>query len=167
MTVARDDAYFMEKALAEARKAGDRGEVPVGAVVVKDGRIRSRGYNRPISANDPTGHAEIVALRKAARKTKNYRLNGCHLYVTLEPCAMCLGAAVQARIERLVYGAADPKSGAVVSVMRFPFRKLNHRPSILGGILADDCGRLLSDFFKQKRKSSSRSPRHEGRPGKG
>jgi len=163
MTVARDDAYFMKKALAEARKAGDRGEVPVGAVVVKDGRILSRGYNRPISANDPTVHAEIVALRKAARKTKNYRLNGCQLYVTLEPCAMCLGAAVQARIERLVYGAADPKSGAVVSVMRFPFRKLNHRPSILGGILADDGARLLGEFFKRRRKASAGSAEYKAR----
>ncbi|MHB8095996.1 MAG: tRNA adenosine(34) deaminase TadA, partial [Candidatus Aminicenantales bacterium] len=149
MKAIHDDAYFMEKALAEARNAGERGEVPIGAVIVRDGRIVARGSNRPISADDPTAHAEIVALRKAAGKMKNYRLNGCTLYVTLEPCAMCLGAVVQARIERLVFGASDPKSGAVSSVMRFPFRKLNHRPAIRGGILAEDGARLLSEFFKR------------------
>jgi len=163
MKVIHDDAYFMGKALAEARRAADRGEVPVGAVIVKEGRIISRGHNRPISANDPTGHAEVVALRKAAGKMKNYRLNGCSLYVTLEPCAMCLGAVVQARIERLVYGASDPKSGAIVSVMRFPFRKLNHRPTILGGILAEDGARLLSEFFKRRRKTSSGADKHKVR----
>jgi tRNA(adenine34) deaminase len=163
MKAIHDDAYFMGKALAEARKAGDRGEVPVGAVIVREGRIISRGSNRPISANDPTAHAEIIALRKAAGRTKNYRLNGCTLYVTLEPCAMCLGAVVQARIERFVFGASDPKSGAVTSVMRFPFRKLNHRPAILGGILAEDGARLLSEFFKRRRKASPGAAERKGR----
>ncbi len=163
MKAIHDDAYFMEKALAEARNAGERGEVPIGAVIVRDGRIVARGSNRPISADDPTAHAEIVALRKAAGKMKNYRLNGCTLYVTLEPCAMCLGAVVQARIKRLVFGASDPKSGAVSSVMRFPFRKLNHRPAVRGGILAEDGARLLSEFFKRRRKASSGAAERKGR----
>ncbi|MBP1660273.1 MAG: tadA, partial [Candidatus Aminicenantes bacterium] len=112
-----DDERFMKSALAEAGKAAARGEVPVGAVIVRQGRIVARGSNRPVAASDPTAHAEIVALRKAAKKTANYRLPDCDLYVTIEPCAMCLGAAVQARIRRVVFGAPDPKAGAVASVM--------------------------------------------------
>jgi tRNA(adenine34) deaminase len=146
-----DDAFYMSKALAEARKASDRGEVPVGAVIVHEGKVVGRGHNRTISNLDPTAHAEIVALRSAAKKLGNYRLGGGDLYVTLEPCAMCLGAIVQARIRRLVYGASDPKSGAVRSVMRFPFRKLNHRPSISSGVMADDCAAVLKAFFREKR----------------
>ena len=137
--------------MAQAKKAADRGEVPVGAVVVKDGTIVGCGWNRPISKKDPTAHAEVVALRAAARKLGNYRLTGCDLYVTLEPCPMCLGAVIQARVRRLVYGAPDPKSGAVRSIMQFPFQKLNYRPEIVAGVLADGCGRLLRDFFGSRR----------------
>jgi len=137
--------------MAQAKKAADRGEVPVGAVVVKDGTIIGCGWNRPISKKDPTAHAEVVALRAAARKLGNYRLTGCDLYVTLEPCPMCLGGVIQARVRRLVYGAPDPKSGAVRSIMQFPFQKLNYRPEIVAGVLADGCGRLLRDFFGSRR----------------
>ncbi|MDW7760907.1 MAG: tRNA adenosine(34) deaminase TadA [Acidobacteriota bacterium] len=143
---------FMREALIEACKARVKGEVPIGAVVVAEGRIVARGSNRPVSTRDPSAHAEIVALRKAGRKLGNYRLSGCDLYVTLEPCAMCLGAVVQARIDRLVYGAADPKSGAVHSIMNFPFDKLNHRPEITGGVLADACGAVLKSFFLERRR---------------
>jgi len=147
----KDDGYFMRRAMAQAKKAADRGEVPVGAVVVKDGTIIGCGWNRPISKKDPTAHAEVVALRAAARKLGNYRLTGCDLYVTLEPCPMCLGAVIQARVRRLIYGAPDPKSGAVRSIMQFPFQKLNYRPEIVAGVLADGCGRLLRDFFGSRR----------------
>ena len=149
-----DDETHMRQALVQAAKARDRGEVPVGAVIVSGGKILARGYNRPVGRFDPTAHAEIVAIRKAARKKGNYRLNGCDLYVTLEPCAMCLGAAVQARIRRVVFGAKDPKSGAIRSVMRFPFKKLNHRPEITGGVRADECSRVLKGFFLAQRKRS-------------
>ena len=144
----------MRLALALARKAGDRGEVPVGAVVVCGGRVLARGGNRSIRECDPTAHAEVVAIRKAGRSRGNYRLPDCDLYATLEPCAMCLGAIVQARLRRLYYGAADPKAGAVRSAMRFPFGKLNHRPEIKGGLLADESGRLLKDFFADKRRKA-------------
>lgn len=147
-----DDAGFMRAALDEAGKAAARGEVPVGAVVVRQGRIVARGANRPIASSDPTAHAEIVALRKAAKKSGNYRLPDCELYVTVEPCAMCLGAIVQARVRRVVYGARDPKAGAVSSTMRFPFGRLNHRPEVLGGILAGESGEVLRDFFRARRK---------------
>jgi len=155
-----DDARFMRAALAEAGKAAGRGEVPVGAVIAREGRIIARGSNRPIGATDPTAHAEIVALRKAAKKLGNYRLPGCDLYVTVEPCAMCLGAAVQARLRRIVYGAPDPKAGAVSSTMAFPFDRLNHRPGIVGGVLAEDAARLLRGFFRSRR---GRSPRRNER----
>jgi tRNA(adenine34) deaminase len=147
-----DDAGFMRKALAEAAKAAARGEVPVGAVVVRQGRILARGANRPIRSLDPTAHAEIVALRKAAKKSGNYRLPECDLYVTVEPCAMCLGAIVQARVRRVVYGATDPKAGAVSSTMRFPFGRLNHKPAVLSGVLAGESAALLRDFFRARRK---------------
>ena len=147
-----DDAGFMRAALAEAGKAAARGEVPVGAVVVRQGRIVARGANRPITSSDPTAHAEIVALRKAAKKSGNYRLPDCELYVTVEPCAMCLGAIVQARVRRVVYGAPDPKAGAVSSTMRFPFGRLNHRPEVLSGVLAAESAALLRDFFRARRK---------------
>jgi tRNA(adenine34) deaminase len=149
--VARDDLRFMKAALREAAKAAERGEVPVGAVVVRDGKVLARGSNRPVRTSDPSAHAEIVALRRAARKAANYRLPDCDLFVTVEPCAMCLGAAVQARVRRLVYGALDPKAGAVRSIMTFPFGKANHRPEVLGGLMVEECGRLLRDFFRQRR----------------
>ena len=147
-----NDTIFMKAALREAGKAAATGEVPVGAVVVRDGRIVARGHNKPIESSDPTAHAEIVALRKAARKAGNYRLPDCDLYVTVEPCAMCVGALVQARVQRLVFGALDPKAGAVSSIMTFPFEQANHRPEIVGGILADECAKLLRDFFRARRK---------------
>jgi tRNA(adenine34) deaminase len=152
LSPAKADERFMRSALLEAVRAGERGEVPVGAVVVRDGRIIARGSNRPVSTSDPTAHAEVVALRRAARRTGNYRLPGCELYVTVEPCPMCLGAVVHSRVRRLVYGAAEPKSGAVRSAMAFPFGKMNHRPEIAGGVLAEECGRVLREFFGGRRR---------------
>jgi tRNA(adenine34) deaminase len=147
-----DDREIMGRALRLAARAAAAGEVPVGAVVVRDGEIIAQGSNRPIAASDPTAHAEIVALRRAARRASNYRLPDCDLFVTIEPCAMCLGAVVQARIRRVVYGAADPKAGAVSSTMRFPFDRLNHRPEIVGGVRADEATGLLREFFRSRRK---------------
>ena len=141
----------MRAALAEASRAAAAGEVPVGAVIVKDGRIVARGANRPVRSSDPTAHAEIVAIRQAARKAANYRLPDCDLYVTVEPCAMCLGAIVQARVRRLIFGAADPKAGAVSSTMRFPFGRLNHHPELRGGLLAAESASLLREFFRARR----------------
>jgi tRNA(adenine34) deaminase len=151
------DEKHMRQALAQARRAGDRGEVPVGAVVVSGGKVLGRGYNRPVNQSDPTAHAEIVAIRKAGRLRGNYRLNDCELYVTLEPCAMCLGAAVQARLKRVVFGAWDLKSGAVRSIMRFPLRKMNHRPELKSGLLAEECGRVLKEFFVSQRMRQGKS----------
>lgn len=143
---------FMHEALVLAREAAQRGEVPVGAVVVKDGRVIGRGYNQPISASDPTAHAEIVALRDAARTLGNYRLSGCDLYVTVEPCAMCSGAIMHARLARVVYGARDPKAGACGSVVDlFSEPRLNHQTAVEGGLLARECGQLLQDFFAERR----------------
>jgi len=148
-----DDAGYMAEALSLARAARDRGEVPVGAIVVSDGAIIGRGGNAPIAANDPTAHAEIAALRDAAIALGNYRLPGCTLYVTLEPCAMCAGAILHARISRLVYGARDPKTGACGSVVDlFGEARLNHHATAEGGVLADECGKLLSDFFARLRR---------------
>jgi len=146
-----DPEAWMSLALKEARAAAGEGEIPVGAVVVRDGLIIARGHNHPIKTNDPTAHAEVIVLRKAARKLGNYRLNGCELYVTVEPCAMCLGAALQARISRLVYGALDPKAGAVKSIVRFPVHKTNHRMEIRGGVMADECADVLREFFRKRR----------------
>jgi tRNA(adenine34) deaminase len=148
-----DDEFFMGKALAEAEKSLEKKEVPVGAVLVSRNKILGRGHNEPILRNDPTAHAEITAIRKACLKKKNYRLLDCELFVTLEPCAMCLSALVHARVKRLVFGAYDPKAGAVESMMKFPFEKTNHRIEIRGGVLADECGRILKDFFQKKRGS--------------
>lgn len=150
------DELIMRAALREAAKAAAAGEVPVGAVIVRRGRVIARGSNKPIGTNDPTAHAEIVALRRAARKAGNYRLPDCDLFVTVEPCAMCLGAVVQARIRRLVYGAADPKAGAVSSIMEFPFERTNHRPEVEGGVLADECANLIRNFFRARRRGRHR-----------
>ena len=142
----------MDEALALARSAAARGDVPVGAVVVRDGIVLGRGGNAPIAGNDPTAHAEIAALREAARAVGNYRLPGCELYVTLEPCAMCAGAIMHARIARLVYGAGDPKTGACGSVVDlFAETRLNHHASVTRGVRAGECGQLLSDFFAARR----------------
>lgn len=146
------DIDFMQQAIALAMQAASHQEVPVGAVVVKDGVIIGRGSNAPIALHDPSAHAEILALRDAAKNIGNYRLVDCTLYVTLEPCAMCAGAIQHARIARLVYGAADPKTGAcgsVVDLMSEP--KLNHHTQVTSGVLAEDCGHMLSNFFKARR----------------
>jgi len=149
---AESDVALMQAALAEASKAGDAGEVPVGAVVVLDDEIIGTGNNNTISNHDPSGHAEIVALRAAANAQGNHRLPGATLYVTLEPCAMCMGAISQARISRVVFGAYDPKFGAAGSVIDFSDSKaLNHRFEINGGVLADECGTLLKTFFEVRR----------------
>jgi tRNA(Arg) A34 adenosine deaminase TadA len=147
-----DDPAFMREALVLAGAAAAAGEVPVGAVVVKDGAIVGRGYNRPITTADPTAHAEIVALREAAAALGNYRLPGCSLYVTLEPCAMCVGAMVHARIARVVFGATDPKTGACGSIVDLPaLATFNHHGAFEGGLLADECGALLRKFFAERR----------------
>lgn len=146
------DSQFMRAALELAAQAAQRGEVPVGAVVVQDGAIIGRGFNRPITTSDPTAHAEIVALREAAATLKNYRLPGCELYVTLEPCAMCVGAMVHARIARIVYGASDPKTGACGSIVDLPkLATFNHHGSFEGGVLAEECGGVLTRFFAERR----------------
>jgi tRNA(adenine34) deaminase len=142
----------MELALAEAHAAEAEGEVPVGAAVVREGEVIARAHNQPIGLNDPTAHAEILALRAAAEKLGNYRLTGCDLYVTLEPCAMCAGALVHARVGRLVYAAADPKAGAVASRMRLlEAGHLNHRVEVVSGLLAEESAALLQRFFVQRR----------------
>jgi tRNA(adenine34) deaminase len=146
------DADFMQMALQQARKAQAAGEVPVGAVVVKDGVIVGAGFNAPISGHDPTAHAEILALRDAGGKLGNYRLPECVLYVTLEPCAMCVGAMLHARIARLVYGAADPKTGACGSVINlFAEPRLNHQAGVSAGVLGEECAALLREFFAERR----------------
>jgi tRNA(adenine34) deaminase len=148
------DSEAMQAALAEARVAGEAGEVPIGAVVVHEGAILARGQNSVLRANDPTAHAEIVCLREAARILGNYRLNGCSLFVTLEPCAMCAGAMIHARLDRLVFAAADPKAGAcgsALSVLNHP--QLNHKMPMEQGILADESAELLRSFFRERRSS--------------
>ena len=147
-----DDASFMGLALDLARQAGAAGEVPVGAVVVLDGEVVGRGWNQPIGRHDPTAHAEVMALRDAAERLGNYRLPGCRLYVTLEPCAMCAGAIMHARISHVFFGARDPKTGVAGSVIDlFAEARLNHHAEIAGGLLAEQCGRLLSEFFAARR----------------
>jgi len=150
------DAAMMHEALQLAGRAAGQGEVPVGAVVVKDGKIVGRGYNSPISSGDPTAHAEIRALRDAAGALANYRLVGCTLYVTLEPCAMCAGAIMHARVARLVYAAADPKTGACGSVVDlFAEDRLNHHTEVTGGVLAAEAGMQLSEFFAARRRNDA------------
>jgi tRNA(adenine34) deaminase len=147
-----DDNVFMGLALDLAREAGAAGEVPVGALVVLSGEVVGRGSNQPIGRHDPTAHAEIMALREAATRLGNYRLPGSTLYVTLEPCAMCAGAIMHARIDRVVFGARDPKTGAAGSVIDlFAESRLNHHTTVTGGVLADECGSLLSGFFAARR----------------
>jgi len=142
----------MREALVLAAEAAAAGEVPVGAVVVRDGEIVGRGFNRPISSHDPTAHAEIVALRDAAARLGNYRLTGCDLYVTLEPCAMCVGAMVHARIGRVLFGASDPKTGACGSIVDLPaIAHWNHHGVFTGGMLAEECGAVLRRFFAERR----------------
>ncbi|MCU6501577.1 tRNA adenosine(34) deaminase TadA [Duganella sp. BJB488] len=154
------DDDFMRQALEQAQHAWDLGEVPVGAVVVKDGVVIARGYNQPIGRHDPTAHAEIVALRAAAEALGNYRLPGCELYVTLEPCVMCSGAMMHARLAKVVYGATDPKTGACGSVVNlFEQEQLNHHTAIAGGVMADECGAMLKSFFAARRAAAAAARR--------
>lgn len=149
----KDDYYFMERALKQAEVAYKKGEVPVGAVVVKDGEIISRGYNLRESTNDPTAHAELIAMKKASKKLNSWRLSGCTLYVTLEPCPMCSGVIVNSRIDRVVFGAYDRKAGCCTTLYHLcNDERFNHRAEILGGVSEEKCAKILSDFFKEKRK---------------
>jgi tRNA(adenine34) deaminase len=151
---------FMSEALALAAAAAQAGEVPVGAVVVRDGEVVGRGFNRPISTSDPTAHAEIVALRDAAARLGNYRLPGCDLYVTLEPCAMCVGAMLHARLSRVVFGAPDPKTGACGGVLDLASEgRINHQTVFEGGLLAQESGELLRRFFAERRQGAGAQPR--------
>lgn len=146
------DVFWMQHAIELAKRAQAEGEVPVGAVIVKDEQVVGEGWNRPITANDPTAHAEIMALRAAANKLHNYRLLNTTLYVTLEPCSMCAGAIIHARVNRLVYAAADPKGGAAGSVFNIlPGEQLNHQVEVAAGVMAEEGGRLLTSFFQTRR----------------
>jgi len=148
------DEQFMSAALELAREARERGEVPVGAVLVMDGEILGRGFNQPVSLNDPTAHAEIVALRQAGREIGNYRLPGSTMYVTIEPCQMCVGAMVHARVARVVYGTPEPKAGAIESAMRaHEHPSLNHRLEVAGRVLEAECRDVIQAFFKERRAS--------------
>jgi tRNA(adenine34) deaminase len=149
------DADFMRRALREAQKADLQGEVPVGAVVVQGEKVIARGHNRPRGLSDPSAHAEILALRRAAKKLGNYRLKGCDLYVTIEPCAMCAGAIIQARLRRVVYGTVDPKAGAcgsALAVLNHP--KVNHRVEVVSGVLAEECAGIPRAFFRKRRRNA-------------
>lgn len=150
--VASKDGIYMRQALDQAHNAWALGEVPVGAILVREGTVIATGFNQPIGTHDPTAHAEIMALRAAASLLGNYRLPGCELFVTLEPCAMCAGAMMHARLARVVYGAPDPKTGACGSVVNlFEQEKLNHHTEIVGGVMTDQCSSLLKDFFAERR----------------
>ncbi|MGH8307882.1 MAG: tRNA adenosine(34) deaminase TadA [Gammaproteobacteria bacterium] len=152
MSTSSEDEKWMQEALILARKAEAEGEVPVGALVVRDGAIIGRGWNHPIAVHDPTAHAEIIAMREAAQKLNNYRLTNTTLYVTLEPCAMCAGAMVHARVKRLVFGATDPRAGAAGSVFNLvQTAYLNHRLEVTGGVMAEECGEILKQFFVDRR----------------
>ena len=146
------DRQFMQQALDQAKLAAVAGEVPVGAVLVRDGQVISTGFNQPISNSDPSAHAEMMALRAAALEESNYRLPGTTLYVTLEPCTMCAGAMLHARVDRVVFGATDPKTGAAGSVLNvFSEKQINHQTQVEGGIMGEECGQVLRDFFKERR----------------
>jgi tRNA(adenine34) deaminase len=148
----KDNEFFMRAAMALASQAEAAGEVPVGAVVVKDGEIVGRGFNAPITRQDPSAHAEMMALRDAGQRLSNYRLPGCELFVTLEPCLMCAGTIMHARITRVVYGAKDFKTGACGSVLNaFSEQRLNHHAEVVGGVLAEECGLILTRFFAMRR----------------
>ena len=152
MTQVELDRQFMQQALEQAGLAALAGEVPVGAVIVRNGEVIARAFNQPITNHDPSAHAEMLALRQAALAEENYRLPGTTLYVTLEPCTMCAGAMLHARVDRIVYGAADPKTGAAGSVLDvFSSKQLNHQTVIEGGVMDQECGQLLRDFFKERR----------------
>ncbi len=149
------DEVFMRRAIALAEQAAEAGEVPVGALVVKDGLVIGEGFNQPITSCDPTGHAEIIALRNASAALQNYRLSGCDLYVTIEPCTMCVGAMIHARIGKIVFGAPEPRAGALESQLRLMDENhYNHSIEFQGGVLAEDCGEIISSFFRQKRAKS-------------
>lgn len=157
------DEYWMSMALQEAEKAREKGEVPVGAVVVKDGQVIARAFNQPVSTSNPVAHAEILTLELAGRAVNNYRLVDCDLYVTLEPCTMCAGAIVHSRIRRLIYGASEPKAGAIASaakVLKQPF--MNHQVEVSGGVLEVECSAIISDFFRERR-LQIREERKKGR----
>jgi len=146
------DRQFMQQALDQAKLAVIAGEVPVGAVLVREGRVISTGFNKPITNSDPSAHAEMMAIRAAAQDESNYRLPGTTLYVTLEPCTMCAGAMLHARVERVVFGATDPKTGAAGSVLNvFSEKQINHQTQVEGGIMSDECSQVLRDFFKERR----------------
>jgi tRNA(adenine34) deaminase len=152
MTQAELDQQYMHMAIEQAQLAAQSGEVPVGAVLVRDGQVIAKAFNQPIAHHDPSAHAEMLALREAALLLENYRIPGSTLYVTLEPCAMCSGAMLHARIDRVVYGAPDPKTGAAGSVLNlFSSKQINHQTSVQGGIMGEECGQLLRDFFKGRR----------------
>ena len=152
MTQAELDRQYMQMAIEQAQLAAQSGEVPVGAILVRDGQVLAKTFNKPIANHDPSAHAEMLALREAALTQENYRIPGSTLYVTLEPCAMCSGAMLHARIDRVVDGAADPKTGAAGSVLDlFSSKQINHQTSVEGGIMSEECGQLLRDFFKGRR----------------
>jgi len=153
-----EDAAWMEQALEQARVAAAAGEVPVGALVIKDGQVLGRGHNRNLQEHDPTAHAEIIALRQAAAQSGNHRLAGCTMFSTIEPCSMCAGALVHARIARLVYGASDPKAGAAGSVLQvLNHPRLNHKMEITAGVLSDQCSQILQEFFRDRREHVARN----------
>ena len=152
MTQSELDQQFMQQAIEQAKLAALAGEVPVGAVLVRDGQVIAKAFNKPITNHDPSAHAEMLALRQAAQVEQNYRLPGSTLYVTLEPCAMCSGAILHARVDRVVYGAPDPKTGAAGSVLDvFSSKQINHQTRIEGGMMGEECGQLLRSFFKERR----------------
>lgn len=152
MNQAELDRQFMCQAIEQAQIAATAGEVPVGAVLVRDGQVIAKAFNKPIGNHDPSAHAEMLALRSAALAEENYRLPGSTLYVTLEPCAMCSGAILHARVDRVVFGATDPKTGAAGSVLDvFSSKQINHQTSVEGGVMSEECGQLLRNFFKERR----------------
>ncbi len=153
-----DDSHFMAMALEEAQKGASAGEIPIGAVLVMNGEVIARDHNRCLATNDPTAHAEIIVIRKAARRLRNYRLLGCHLYITIEPCAMCIGAMIQGRVSRLIFGALEEKTGMVQSRLALLNDSIfNHRIEVVGGVLAEDCRKLIQGFFREKRENMAPS----------